>query len=69
MRPVFEAVAHPNPYPSERFSETQWNHLVLKALFIGTTLAPIQGLDQRRNADLARMLIDYAQNAGRLGGR
>jgi hypothetical protein len=51
VQPVFEAVAHANPYPYERFSETQWNHMVLKALFIGSTLDPIQGLDQRRNAD------------------
>lgn len=60
MRPVFEAVAHRNPYPSERFDENAWNHLVLKALFIGTTLDPIQGLDARANPALARMLCDYA---------
>jgi hypothetical protein len=60
VQPVFEAVAHANPYPFERFSETQWNHMVLKALFIGSTLDPIQGLDERRNPDLANMLIDYA---------
>jgi hypothetical protein len=60
VQPVFEAVAHANPYPVEQFSETQWNHMVLKALFIGSRLAPIQGLDARRNADLAAMLIDYA---------
>jgi hypothetical protein len=34
--------------------------MVVKALFIGSTLAPIQGLDERRNVDLARMLVDYA---------
>lgn len=60
MRPVFEAVAHRNPYPMERFDENAWNHLVLKALFIGTTLDPIQGLDARANPRLARMLCDYA---------
>lgn len=60
MQPVFEAIAHRNPYPRELFSEAQWNQMVLKALFIGSRLAPIQGLDARRNADLARMLIDYA---------
>jgi HEAT repeat protein len=37
-----------------------WNQMVVKALFIGSTLAPIQKLDERRNADLARMLVDYA---------
>jgi hypothetical protein len=60
MRPVFEAVAHRNPYPKERFDENAWNHLVLKALFIGTTLDPIQGLDERANPRLVRMLCDYA---------
>lgn len=60
MRPIFEAVAHHNPYPAERFDELAWNHLVLKALFIGTTLAPIHGLDRRANPSLARMLCDYA---------
>jgi hypothetical protein len=60
VQPVFEAVAHANPYPSETFTETQWNHMVLKALFIGSRLAPIQGLDERRNSDLAVMLMDYA---------
>jgi hypothetical protein len=60
MRVVFEAVAHRNPYPSEQLGEAAWNQLVLKALFVGSPLAPIVGLDQRRNSTLARMLCDYA---------
>lgn len=60
MQPVFEAVAHANPFPREQFSEAQWNQMVVKALFIGSRLTPIQGLDQRRNPELAAMLIDYA---------
>lgn len=60
MRPVFEAVAHRNPYPRERFTELAWNHMVVKAFFIDSTLAPIQGLDARRNPILARMLCDLA---------
>jgi hypothetical protein len=60
MRAVFEAVAHRNPYPKEQFAENRWNHMVLKALFVGSTLHPIQGLDQRANPPLARMLSDYA---------
>ena len=60
MRAVFEAIAHRNPYPKENFSEDRWNHMVLKALFIGSALAPIQGLDERRNPTLARILSDYA---------
>jgi hypothetical protein len=60
VQPIYEAVAHRSPYPSEQFSEAMWNQMVVKALFIGSTLAPIQKLDERRNADLARMLVDYA---------
>ncbi len=60
MRAVFEAVAHRNPYPREQFSENRWNHMVLKALFVGSTLGPIQGLDERANPALMRMLCDYA---------
>ena len=60
MRSVFEAVAHNNPFPREFFDQDQWNQMVLKALFIGSTLAPIQGLDARANRPLAEILCDYA---------
>jgi hypothetical protein len=68
IKPVFEAVAHRNPYPGEVFSEDAWNHMVVKALFIGSTLWPIQRLDERANPRLARMLVDLAHerwSAGR----
>jgi hypothetical protein len=61
MKPVFEAVAHRNPYPRETFAEEAWNQMVVKAFFMGSTLWPIQGLDQRGNPRLARMLIGLAQ--------
>jgi hypothetical protein len=57
MKPVFEAVAHNNPYPCEVFADDDWNQMVVKAIFIGATLWPIQGLDARANPDLARMLV------------
>lgn len=60
MKVVFEAVAHRNPYPSEQFDEIAWNQMVLKALFVGSHLDPIVGLDRRTNAALAGMLRDYA---------
>ncbi len=60
IRAIFEAVAHRNPYPRQRFDESRWNQMVLKALFIGSTLAPIQGLDARANPELAKILSDYA---------
>jgi hypothetical protein len=68
MKNVFEAIAHRNPYPSEQFSEPAWNQMVLKALFVGSPLWPIAGLDRRGNPELARMLCDYAHerwSAGR----
>lgn len=61
MRAVFEAVAHRNPYPSECFDEGAWNQMVLKALFVGTTLWPIVDLDSRANDALTQMLCDYAE--------
>jgi hypothetical protein len=60
MRPVFEAVAHFNPFPREQFDEAAWNQMVLKALFIGAPLWPIVGLDERANSTLATMLVNYA---------
>ena len=60
MRAVFEAVAHRNPYPRDHFDENRWNHMVLKALFVDSTLDPIVGLDARANPALAGMLCDYA---------
>jgi hypothetical protein len=60
MKAVFEAVAHNSPYPAEQLSEHSWNQMLVKALFIGSTLHPIEGLQRRWNADLSRMLCDYA---------
>ena len=60
IRGVFEAIAHRNPYPRTVFDAHRWNHMVLKALFIGSPLAPIEGLDERANAELARIMCDFA---------
>lgn len=68
IRSVFEAIAHHNPYPATNFDENRWNHMVLKALFIDSTLAPIYGLDKRANAELASILCDYAKER-RAAGR
>ena len=58
---MFEAVAHRNPYPREIFAEDAWNQMVVKALYIGSRLWPIQGLDERANPRLARMLVGLAR--------
>lgn len=60
MRNVFEAIVHHNPYPRTHFDEHRWNHMIMKALFVGSALAPIQGLDERANAELARIVADFA---------
>ena len=61
LRPVFEAVTHNNPFPNAHFDEHRWNHMILKALFVDSELAPILGLEERVNKDLVRMLLDYAE--------
>lgn len=68
MRSVFEAIAHHNPYPMQIFSEHRWNHMVLKAIFIGSPLAPILGLDERANPELARIMFDFVHER-RAAGR
>jgi len=60
VKAVFEAIAHHNPYPRQVFDQHRWNHMVLKALFIGSRLAPVEGLDERANAELARIMCDFA---------
>jgi len=61
MKPVFEALAHRNPYPAEAFAEDHWNQMIVKAVFTGSSLWPIQGLDQRGNPRLASMMVALAQ--------
>lgn len=60
MKSVFEAIAHNNPYPRDQFDEHRWNHMILKALFVESTLDPIVGLDERSNRELARIMREYA---------
>ena len=60
MTVVFDAVVLNNPYPAEYLDENAWNQMVLKALFMGRPLFRIVGLDQRCNAQLTKMISDYA---------
>lgn len=61
LKPVFEAIAHRNPFARDVFDEHRWNHMILKALFIDVALAPVTGLKQRANPELARILVDFAR--------
>lgn len=60
MTGVFEALVCRNPYPAAHLSESAWNQMVLKAVFVGSPLHEIVGLDERANPRLSRMLADYA---------
>ncbi|WP_227370824.1 EboA domain-containing protein [Halomonas sp. M20] len=59
MLGVFEAITQHNPYPRMHFDEHRWNHMILKALFVDSSLANIVGLDERANPELARQLLDH----------
>ena len=61
IRAVFEAITHNNPFPRDHFDEHRWNHMILKALFVESKLSPILGLRDRANPELARILVDFAQ--------
>lgn len=61
MTSVFNAVALNNPYPARYLDDLAWNQMVLKALFVGSPLHPIYGLESRNNQQLSQMLIDYAR--------
>lgn len=57
---VFRAIACDNAYPGRYFSELSWNQLVMKAFFVEAPVTAIVGLEQRKNAELARMARDFA---------
>ena len=60
MKTVFESIALDNPFPAEYFDIDAWNQMVLKALFIGSPLYRIYGLDERANTKLSVMFRDFA---------
>jgi hypothetical protein len=57
---VLEAIMLDNPYPAQYLEEAAWNQLVMKAFFTEKPVHRIIGLDQRANARLAAILVDYA---------
>ncbi|MBA2946555.1 EboA domain-containing protein [Streptomyces sp. PSKA28] len=50
------------PYAAEHLDPHNWRHAVLKCLFTGVSVDAVAGLAERARADaeLARMLVDYA---------
>ena len=57
--PVFASICCDNDYPAARFSELNFNQMVLKALFLDIEVARIDGLKERLNPQLLQMISDY----------
>lgn len=57
---VFDAIALHNPFPAQYFAESNWNQMVLKAVFMQRPLFRIHRLEERRNLSLARIGSDFA---------
>jgi hypothetical protein len=68
VKPVFDAIACENPYPARWFPEDAFCQMVLKAIFIGTPIARIEGLRERNTPELRRMARGYASER-RAAGR
>jgi hypothetical protein len=68
MRDVFEAICCDTPYPVRWFDDVAWRQAVIKCIFIEAPLWRVFGLDDRLDAELARIALDLAderRSAGR----
>jgi len=68
IRAVFEAAACDTGFPAANFDDLGWRQLAIKALFVEAPLWRVHGLDERLDAELARMALDLAEerrSAGR----
>jgi len=67
VQTVFEAIACENPYPSCYFPESNFNQLVLKAIFTGVSLQRIVGLSDRITPILKSMASDHIKERAAAG--
>jgi len=58
---VFDAIALENPYPAQYLSEDAWNQMVLKTMFMQRPMYRIYRIEDRKNAKLADIFLDYAE--------
>ena len=58
ITPVFAAIACHNPYPFDYFDADAWNQMIVKAVFSGTPIDTIFGLQERRNPEVVQMMRD-----------
>jgi hypothetical protein len=68
LQPQFEAIACRNPYPTAQFDNAAFNQMVVKCVFSGVAIESVVGLQERRNAELVRMLADLVSER-KIAGR
>src|SRR2546422_4410041 len=56
---LFEAATADNPYTCGLLPEEEFRNAVLKAAFMGVSIARLPGLEARVDAELSRMLLSY----------
>jgi hypothetical protein len=68
LQPQFEAIACCNPYPAAQFDSAAFNQMVVKCVFSGVAIETVVGLQERRNPELVRMLVDLVSER-KIAGR
>jgi len=58
---VFDAIALDNPFPYDYLSEDAWNQMVLKAMFMERPMYRVFRIEDRKNAALAEIFLDYSE--------
>jgi hypothetical protein len=56
---LFEAALADNPYACRFLPDDEFRHAVLKAAFVGVSIARLPGVEARADGELSRMLLSY----------